>query len=192
MLREIHIDHETRWGAVATKRPVDLLLGKELFKKSMKLTVPVGTYGLLAHDNDVAFLMALRDVHPRWWQWLWIIDICELIPKRKIYSKDLPIIVDGQNGNQLCGHHNAPPGSAKLWRYMDFWKFEQMVQHGGILLSRADQFSDTLEGTLSPANSIYRSQIYRDNPGMAGSFSKLTVELEKNEAMDLCELLENR
>jgi hypothetical protein len=44
------------------------------------------------------------------------------------------------------------PFSEMLWRYMDFWKFEDMTKSASLFLSRADKFNDPFERRLMPAN----------------------------------------
>jgi hypothetical protein len=39
-----------------------------------------------------------------------------------------------------------PHGNCIIWRYMDYWKLESMLQKGTIYFSRADKQSDRLGG----------------------------------------------
>lgn len=45
--------------------------------------------------------------------------------------------------------HNVHPDQSLL-RYMDFWKFEDLLKSRELHFTRADKFDDPLEGTLSP------------------------------------------
>jgi hypothetical protein len=93
------------------------------------------------------------------------------------YSAAVPIIVEGQEHNRPSIHHKAPGYHAKLWRYMRREQFERMLEERGILLWRANSFSDQLEGTLSPANLSKRPYVYRDNPVMEQAYWNLVCEL---------------
>lgn len=44
-----------------------------------------------------------------------------------------------------------PPDGTGIWRYMNLFKFELMLNRGGIFFSRADQQSDKLEAEYPPA-----------------------------------------
>ena len=44
---------------------------------------------------------------------------------------------------------------------MDRWKFESMLQGGGIFLARSDRVPDRREGSLSLANLRHRARVYR-------------------------------
>lgn len=45
---------------------------------------------------------------------------------------------------------NLPHGNCMIWRYLDFWKLESMLEKGAIYFSRADKQSDKLEGEYPP------------------------------------------
>ena len=47
--------------------------------------------------------------------------------------------------------------SEQLWRYMDFWKFEDLLQTSSLYFSRPDKFVDPFEGRLSAGNSTKMS-----------------------------------
>jgi len=55
------------------------------------------------------------------------------------------------------------PPSETLWRYMDFWKFEDMLAKSALYFARQDRFSDPFEGRLSQ----------RDAAGMSASDTAL-------------------
>ena len=42
-----------------------------------------------------------------------------------------------------------PAGNQRIWRYIDIWKFEHMLQTESLYFRRADKLSDTGEGRLS-------------------------------------------
>jgi hypothetical protein len=44
------------------------------------------------------------------------------------------------------------PGSETLWRYMDFFKFEDLLTRSALYFSRPDKFTDPFEGRFSPGN----------------------------------------
>jgi hypothetical protein len=41
-----------------------------------------------------------------------------------------------------------------LWRYLDFWKFEDLLRKSALYFARCDRFKDPFEGRFSPANSV--------------------------------------
>lgn len=43
--------------------------------------------------------------------------------------------------------------SEQLWKYMDFWKFEDLCRSSALYFSRPDKFHDPFEGRFSPGNS---------------------------------------
>src|ERR1700730_6754844 len=45
--------------------------------------------------------------------------------------------------------YEIPAGNQRIWRYIDLWKFEQMLQTSSLYFRRADKLSDTGEGRLS-------------------------------------------
>lgn len=180
MIREIEVRRTSYWNGVGIRPTPDLTVAKQQFKSvGLKIGIPVGTYALLGHDNEIALLRPLRNVQLHWTRWFWVTDVRNLIPCREIYSNSLPISVGSQKFDRPYIHPDAPAATAKLWRYMPLKNFEKMLVQGGIFLSRADEFKDALEGTLSPANQLYRDQIYRDDPKMAQAFSRFVDELPK-------------
>lgn len=44
------------------------------------------------------------------------------------------------------------PGSEILWRYLDFWKFKDMLDTNAIFFARGDTFKDDFEGRFSKGN----------------------------------------
>lgn len=55
---------------------------------------------------------------------------------------------------------NLPPHT-RLWRYMDLWKFEDLLSSKQLYLTQAECFKDKLEGTLSNAT---KKRILGDHP----------------------------
>jgi hypothetical protein len=49
------------------------------------------------------------------------------------------------------------PFSEALWRYMDFWKFENLMTRSALYFSRPDKFTDPFEGRFSQGNSTTMS-----------------------------------
>ena len=47
--------------------------------------------------------------------------------------------------------------SERLWKYMDFWKFEDLCGRGALYFSRSDKFTDPFEGRFSQGNSTSMS-----------------------------------
>jgi hypothetical protein len=45
-----------------------------------------------------------------------------------------------------------------LWRYMDWWKFEDLVRSSTLYFSRSDKFTDPFEGRFSPGNATKLSK----------------------------------
>jgi hypothetical protein len=45
--------------------------------------------------------------------------------------------------------YKVPAAQHRIWRYLDLWKFEHMLEHSSLYFRRADKLSDTGEGRLS-------------------------------------------
>jgi hypothetical protein len=45
--------------------------------------------------------------------------------------------------------YEVPAGDQRIWRYIDLWKFEHLLQNSSLYFRRADKLSDTGEGRLS-------------------------------------------
>jgi hypothetical protein len=43
-----------------------------------------------------------------------------------------------------------PSRDTVIWRYMDTWKFVEMVRNSALWFNRGDQFDDTIEGVVPP------------------------------------------
>jgi len=52
--------------------------------------------------------------------------------------------------------------NCKIWRYMDFTKFVEMLQNQALFFSRADKLGDPFEGSYSKENVRLRPQFYRE------------------------------
>ncbi|ANC19614.1 hypothetical protein WR52_12845 [Bacillus cereus] len=55
-----------------------------------------------------------------------------------------------------------PENNPKIWRYMDFTKFMDMLDKESIFFTRADKFQDKFEGTYPPLNKVIRPHIYKN------------------------------
>src|SRR5947199_9855683 len=53
--------------------------------------------------------------------------------------------------------YTAVRASQLLWRYLDFWKFEDLLRRSALYFSRPDKFIDPFEGRFSQANSTKMS-----------------------------------
>jgi hypothetical protein len=72
--------------------------------------------------------------------------------------------------------YKSIPDSELLWRYIDFFKFKDLVETSTLYLARPDKFTDPFEGRLSPGNAnelsksdaafrdLYRIADSRDEP----------------------------
>ena len=72
-------------------------------------------------------------------------------------------IIDRKTGNIVGGvsevfsediPYKAISLSEKLWRYMDYFKFEDLLKTSSLYFARPDKFPDPYEGRLSPGNKI--------------------------------------
>jgi len=52
--------------------------------------------------------------------------------------------------------------NCKIWRYMDFTKFVEMLQNQALFFSRADMLGDPFEGSYSKENIRLRPQVYKE------------------------------
>ncbi len=50
----------------------------------------------------------------------------------------------------------------KIWRYMDFSKFVNILNEESLFFARADKLGDPFEGTFSRANNLLRPVIYKE------------------------------
>ena len=174
----VKIDAGRSLGGIPIQPTRSLAEAKQRYRTSpIPSRLPAGTYFLIAHDSEIALLEPIRFNVPWRAHVYWIAETKQLLPMpREIYSDDLPIAVD-RDLNRPCVHHKPPPYFAKLWRYLDFKRFKDLLKRGGLFLARADRFPDEREGSLSPANLCYRSRVYKDKPRMAESYNRYCEEL---------------
>lgn len=52
--------------------------------------------------------------------------------------------------------------NAKIWRYIDFAKFERLLDKSALFFTRADRLGDPFEGSYSRANIKLRPQVYKE------------------------------
>ena len=65
----------------------------------------------------------------------------------------------------VYNHDNYIPLStgAKLWRYLDFEKFESLLKTKSLFFCRADKFSDPFEGSIPKKEAEYRMTTYKSH-----------------------------
>lgn len=141
------------------------------------MKLPPGKYLRTAHDQNVAILEPVRFNEPWHAHISWITRTRNLLPRRSLYSRDLPLEVAPQDLRRPCIHPNAPSHLNSLWRYMDSWKFESLLRERAIFLSRSDLVSDVREASLSFANMHHRAKIYRRRSKMAKRHAAYVREL---------------
>jgi hypothetical protein len=54
--------------------------------------------------------------------------------------------------------YSMPSPNEVLWRYMDTWKFEELLKSSALYFARCDTFTDPFEGRLSPGNRTAESK----------------------------------
>src|SRR5579872_5431092 len=107
MTRTINVGRNAYWNGVGIPPTFDFSQARRCFTSAcLKIGIPTGQYALIRHDNEIALLSPLRDVHPHWARWFWITPVRNIIRRPPIYSKDLPIIVDGQKLDRPSIHHD--------------------------------------------------------------------------------------
>ncbi|MBX8942483.1 hypothetical protein [Lysinibacillus sp. K60] len=55
---------------------------------------------------------------------------------------------------------NVPEKSKKIWRYMDFTKFIDLLESNSLFLTRTDRFNDKFEGSYPSSNRRLRKEVY--------------------------------
>lgn len=174
----LSIDGDTQLGAVPIPRTRNLREARDHFARCrVPLKIPPGKYYRTAHDKDVAILELIRYGEPWLAQTSWVTRTRNLLPRRSLCSRELPIEVAPQDLRRPCIHLNAPSYLSSLWRYMDIWKFESMLRESGIFLARSDLVNDPREASLSFANLRYRAQVYRRERKMARRYASYVREL---------------
>lgn len=58
-------------------------------------------------------------------------------------------------------HLTLPERNKKIWRYMDFTKFIDLLESENIFLTRSDKFNDKFEGTYPSSNKNLRNEVYQ-------------------------------
>lgn len=174
----VKVDDNTELAGVPVPSPVDLPEAKKrLAACRVPIQLPYGEYLRTTNDQSAAILELVR-FNQRWKaRTSWITRTRNLLPRRTLYSRELPIEVGPQDLRSPCIHPNAPSYFSNLWRYMDFEKFESLLRQRAIYLARSDLVSDVREASLSFANLRYRSQVYRRQPKMARRHALYVREL---------------
>jgi hypothetical protein len=81
------------------------------------------------------------------------------------------------------------PDSEVLWKYMDLWKFEDVLRTSTLYFSRPDKFTDPFEGRFSPANADKLSksdEIFRGLYKIDDSNTRNYAELHRKLVFLLC------
>ena len=55
---------------------------------------------------------------------------------------------------------SRPAADARIWRYMDFWKFSDMLATSSLHFTRVDKLDDDLEGTWGPSGAFQAYESY--------------------------------
>jgi hypothetical protein len=56
--------------------------------------------------------------------------------------------------------YKIPNLNSKIWRYMDFWKFESLINEKCLYFRRSDKLEDDMEGKYAEANRQYVTAMY--------------------------------
>lgn len=75
--------------------------------------------------------------------------------------------------------YNTPPDETRVWRYMKFKHFKQILNNGTLHFQRADRFNDQLEGSMPKALKEYQRESIEEH-AKAGD---LDVTPEEHERM---------
>lgn len=81
----------------------------------------------------------------------------------------------------------VPPDHVKIWRYMDFAKFINMLHKEGLFFVRADKFEDPFEGSATKADIQFRERLidyFAKNMKINREDAKLIVENEASTRYD--------
>lgn len=177
--RFIDVNEQTRLAGIPLARPVNVIDAKRcLHECRIPVAVPPGHYLRVAHDQSVAILESVPLNSPRNPRIAWVTRTRNLLPRRTLYSRELPIEVSSQDLSRPSVHPNAPSHLSSVWHYMADWKFEHMLETSAIFLCRADLLSDVSEGSISIGNLRNRAAIYRDRyRKMAVRYALISREL---------------
>ena len=175
----VTIGPQMRLGGVPGPRTTDLQIAKNrLSTCRVPISFPDGKYLRVANDQRVAILELVRFNRPWTPRVSWVTRTRHLLPRRTLYSRQLPIEVSPQDLSRLSVHPNAPSHLSGIWHYMRDWKFADMIDKSAIFLSRADLVSDSFEGTVSLGNLRNRSEVYRNRSRkMANRYAVIVREL---------------
>ena len=50
----------------------------------------------------------------------------------------------------------------RVWRYMEYWKFEKLVREKSLYFRRSDKLEDDMEGTYAEANRNFTTKVWQD------------------------------
>lgn len=66
-------------------------------------------------------------------------------------------------GEKFCLKEYYPEDSKTLYRYMDFWKFEDIISRKALFFSRGDKFEDQYEGLETELSKSMRRAVHNDD-----------------------------
>ena len=87
-------------------------------------------------------------------------------------------------GNRPRHRAFVPPSDpdTKIWRYMDFTGFVDMLSHAGLFFCRVDRFDDPFEGSI-PRRWLEESKIEDDSLGNTGISRPAIVAISREELL---------
>jgi hypothetical protein len=56
--------------------------------------------------------------------------------------------------------YRLPRLDQRVWRYMDLWKFENLINDKALYFRRSDRLEDDMEGTYAEANRKYTTAVW--------------------------------
>jgi hypothetical protein len=80
----------------------------------------------------------------------------------------------------------TPSDDTVLWRYMDFARFVQLLESRQLWFSRADQFEDLLEGTLTDGELLYEPTTADAQPKFRCASSDPLAQMMRNTSYVNC------
>jgi hypothetical protein len=57
--------------------------------------------------------------------------------------------------------YKVPKLDSRVWHYMDYWKFESLINEGRLYFRRSDRLEDDMEGKYAEANRTYTTKMWR-------------------------------
>jgi len=57
--------------------------------------------------------------------------------------------------------YHLPRLNQRVWRYMEYWKFEHLVKHEALYFRRSDRLEDDMEGKYAEANRTYTTSVWQ-------------------------------